>query len=110
MSKRCPWPHSVVVLALSLLAPAGRAVAGPGEPAVEITRVAAKASAGHRDVRLTLSAAIAPSWNEANVAFMVLRSHGRQNAVKTAGRAGPRARRGTARIGVLAPGRRPRRE
>jgi hypothetical protein len=85
MSKRCRlWPYSVMVLGLGLLAPAGRAVEGPGEPAVEITRVAVKASAGHRDARLTLSAAIAPSWNEANVAFMVLRSYGRQNAVKTA--------------------------
>jgi hypothetical protein len=35
-------------------------------------------------VRLTLSAAIAPSWQEANVAFIVLRSYGRQKGVETA--------------------------
>ena len=84
MSQRCwTWPHSIVLLGLSLAVPASRAVAGPEEPAIEITRVGPKVSGGHLDVRLTLSAAIAPSWQQANVGFLVLRSYGRQQGVET---------------------------
>lgn len=58
----------------------GRALAVPaaGEPAIEINRAD---TASGRALRLTLSLEVAPSWRDANVAFLALRSGGRQSAV-----------------------------
>ena len=69
-------------LALALLAAAAQAAAArPDEPAFAIGRVGAKSSAGGGVARLTLSAALAPSWEDANVGFLALRSHGNQRSV-----------------------------
>ena len=72
--------RDVAFLGLVLSTVTGRAVAVPtaGEPAIEITRAD---TAGGRALRLELSLEVAPSWREANVAFLALRSGGRQFAV-----------------------------
>ncbi len=72
--------RDLAFLGIALATMSGRAVAVPaaGEPAIEITRAD---SAAGRALRLTLSLEVAPSWREANVAFLALRSGGRQNAV-----------------------------
>lgn len=73
--------RDVMFLGLALSMVTGRGVALPaaGEPAIEITR--ADIAGGRAAMRLELSLEVAPSWREANVAFLALRSGGRQNAV-----------------------------
>ncbi len=69
-------------LGLALLASAGGgAVARLDEPAFEITRVGAKSTAADGVVRLTLSAALAPAWADANVGFLALRGQGMQRSI-----------------------------
>lgn len=77
--------RDLALLGLVLSAMTSRAVAVPaaGEPAIEITR-ADDSAGGSAALRLTLSPEVAPSWREANVAFLALRSGGRQSAVEHA--------------------------
>jgi hypothetical protein len=72
-----------VFLGLALSAFAGRVDAAPpaGKPAIEITAAAAETAGDRAAVRLTLSPELAPSWREANVGFLALRSAGRQSDV-----------------------------
>jgi hypothetical protein len=67
-----------------LTAVAQAAAASPDEPAFEISRVGAKSAEGGGVARLTLSAALAASWEEANVGFLALRSGGTQRSLDAA--------------------------